>query len=162
MWQIRWKERISREGGDALDKFLNGRTELLSYGVACICDLTTNGNQDVRAAFDKAQRRHAICLEKPAVSTSSAANGVNIILTSTIPTASQVLSRILPARSNPGTGANCKRSTPVKSASWPMLAAVPRTPPMALIARYRAWISVNWKREMNIQNVCECNPPPAR
>ena len=39
---------------NALDKFLDGRTELLGYGVACICDLATNGNQNVRTAFDQA------------------------------------------------------------------------------------------------------------
>ena len=36
---------------NALDEFCNGRTELVSYGVACICDLAANRNQDVRAAF---------------------------------------------------------------------------------------------------------------
>ena len=77
-----------------------------------------------------------------AVSTSSFTAGVAITLTSTISTASQIFRRMLPATSNPGTGANCKRSTPVKSTSWPMLAAVPRAPLMASIARYRVYVSV--------------------
>ena len=131
------------EGGwNALDKFLHGRTELLSYGVARICDLAANRNQDVCAAFDQAQRREAIRLGGSAVNTSIGAKEVSITLTSTIWTASQILSRIFPARSNPGTGANCKRSTPVKSTSWPMLAAIPSAPPMASIARYNVWVSV--------------------
>jgi hypothetical protein len=135
-----------QKGWNTLDKFLDGRTELLSYGVARIYDFVANRNQDVCAAFDQAQRRNAICLERPTVGTSSAANRVYITLTSTISTATQILSRILPARSNPGTGANCKRSTPVKSTSWPTLAAVPRTPPIALIACYRTWVSVKLEK----------------
>jgi hypothetical protein len=81
-------------------------------------------------------------IERSAVRTSSAVNGVSIALTSTNSTASQILSRIFPATSNPGTGANFKRSTQVKRVSWPMLAAIPRAPPMASIASYRAWVSV--------------------
>ena len=48
---------------NAPDKFLDGRTELLGYGVTCICDLAANRNQDVRAAFGQAQRRLTIRLE---------------------------------------------------------------------------------------------------
>ena len=48
---------------------------------------------------------------------------------------------MFPATFNPGTGANCKRSTPVKRTSWPMLAAIPRAPPIASIARYRVGVS---------------------
>jgi hypothetical protein len=51
---------------NALDKFLDGRTELLSHGVACICDLVTNRNQNVRTAFDQAQRCEPIRLERSA------------------------------------------------------------------------------------------------
>ena len=136
-------ENMSRYEGDwnALHKFLDGRTKLLGYGVARICDLVANRNQDIRAAFGQAQRRDAIRLGGSAVSTSICTNEVTMRFTSTIWTAFQILSRILPARSNPGTGANCKRSTPVTSTSWPMLAAIPRAPPMASIARYRALVS---------------------
>ena len=126
---------------NALDKFLYGRTELLGYGVACVCDLCTNRNQNIRTAFNQAQRREPIRLETSAVRTSSTANGVSIMLTSTNSTASQILSKMFPAIFNPGTGANCKRLTPVKRTSWPMLAAIPRAPPIASIARYRVVMS---------------------
>jgi hypothetical protein len=129
---------------NALDKFLDRRTELLGYGVACICDLCTNRNQNVRTAFNQAQRCEAICLERSTVRTSSAVNRVPIMLTSTNSTASQILSRIFAATYNPSTVANFKRSTPVKRTLWPMLAAIPiqRAPPIASIARYKAWVSV--------------------
>lgn len=40
------------EGGrNALDEFRDGATEPLGYGVACICDLAANRNQDIRAAL---------------------------------------------------------------------------------------------------------------
>lgn len=133
--------RIYKGGRNALDEFRNGRTKLVSYVVTAIYNLVANGNQVVRAAFDKAQRRLTVGLVRSAVS-SGATNGAPSMLTSTISKASQILSRILPGTSNPDTGTNRKRSTPVKSVSWPMLAAVPRAPPMALIARYRAWVLV--------------------
>ena len=56
---------------NALDEFRNGRTELLGYGQASICDLAANGNQDVRAALGQAQRRLTIRLERSTVSTST-------------------------------------------------------------------------------------------
>ena len=126
---------------NTLDKFRDGCTELVGYIVTALCNLVTNRNQDIRTAFGKAQTRLTVGLKRSVVS-SSATDGVPRKLTSTISIASQILSRILPATSNPGTGANCKRSTPMKSASWPSLAATPRAPPMASIARYRACVSV--------------------
>jgi hypothetical protein len=76
-------------------------------------------------------------IERSVVSTNGSTMGALIRPTSTISMASQIFNRMLPAVFNPGTGTNCKRSTPVKSASWPMLAAIPRAPPMAPITRYK-------------------------
>ena len=46
--------RMYGDNRNALDKFCNRRTELLGYGVACICDLAANRNQEVCAAFGQA------------------------------------------------------------------------------------------------------------
>jgi hypothetical protein len=127
---------------NALDEFRDGNTELLGYSVARSCDLAASRNQDVRAALRQAQRRLSIRLERSTVSTSSVTNRVLITLTSTISMASHIFKSMFPAVFSPGTGANCKRSTPAKSASWPMFAAVPRAPLMAPMMRYKACVSI--------------------
>lgn len=127
-------------GRNALNEFHYRRPKLFSYGSTRVYDLVANRNQDIRTAFGQAQRRDAVRLKKSAFSNSSAADAASNMLTSTISTASQIFRRTLPAMSNPGTGAKCKKPTPVKSASWPMRAAVPRALPMASIARYRACV----------------------
>jgi hypothetical protein len=83
IWCGKSEEKVYEGSWNPLDKSLNGRMELLGYGVTRIRDLATNRNQDVRAAFGKAQRREAIRLGRFTVNTSSAANGVFITLTST-------------------------------------------------------------------------------
>ena len=124
----------SNEGGrNALDKFRDGRLEFLGYGIARIYDLLANGNQGVRTAFCEAQRGETIRLGRE--SSVGLRREWDDSLTSTNWTASQIFSMRPPTSSNPGTGANRKRSTPAKSASWPTSAAKPRTPPMASITR---------------------------
>ena len=81
-----------------------------------MCDLVANRIQDYVASFGQAQRCDTIRLDRSAVG-ASVANGMLITLTLTIPAAARILSRILPASCNPGTGANCRRSTPVERAS---------------------------------------------
>ena len=134
-------ESMRKYGRNALDEFHYRRPKLLSYSSARVYDLATNRNQDIRTAFGQAQRRKAVRLKKLTFSNNSAADAASIMLTSAISTASHIFNRTLPAMANPGTGAKCKRSTPAKSASWPMRAALPRAPPMASIVRYRAYVS---------------------
>ena len=85
-------------------------------------DLVANRNQDFLASFGQAQKCITIRLEKFAGGT-SAVNGMLIRLTWTILAAARILIRILAASCNPGTDANCRRSTPVERASWPILVA---------------------------------------
>jgi hypothetical protein len=128
---------------NALDEFRDGPTELPGYGVARICDLAANRNQDFCAALGQAQRRLTIRLERSTrLSAPVAPRIASITRTLTISMASQIFNRMVPAVFNSGTGANCKRSTPIKSDSWPTLAAVPRAPPTASITRYGACVSV--------------------
>lgn len=127
---------ICLDDRNALDKFRDGLSELLSYSVALMCDLVSNRIQDFFASFGKAQRSGTIRLDRSTVGT-SVANGMFIRLTLTFPTAAQIFRRILQASCNPGTGANCRRSTPVERASWPILAAVSTKLLMVSIARYR-------------------------
>lgn len=63
-------------GYNELDKFRDGRTELLCYSITRVCDLLANRNQDFLALFSEPQRCGMIRLERSAVSTSTVANGV--------------------------------------------------------------------------------------